>query len=66
LRRQEWRSRIPCRAHQADEDNVARQLPTSDARQGAVSGRVITVLVVSMVVVAAIFAVMWLSHAQIG
>ena len=56
----------PLSAHQADEDNVARQLSTPDARQGAVSGRVITVLIVSMFVVAAIFAVIWLSHAQIG
>jgi hypothetical protein len=53
-------------APQADEDNVHRELSTSDARQGAVSGRVITVLVVSMLLVGAIFAAMWLSHAQLG
>jgi hypothetical protein len=45
--------------HQAHEDNVARQLETMDARQGAVSGRVITVLVVSMLLVGVIFALMW-------
>jgi len=53
-------------ADQADEDNVERELPTPDARQGAVSGRVITVLIVSTLIVAAIFAAMWLSHANLG
>ncbi len=56
----------PLSANQAQEDDVARRLPTPDARQGAVSGRVITVLIISMVAVALIFAVIWLSHAQIG
>ncbi|HEY1630240.1 MAG TPA: hypothetical protein VGF56_02945 [Rhizomicrobium sp.] len=53
-------------ADQAEEDNVARELPTPEARQGAVSGRVITVLIVSTLIVVAIFAVMWLSHANIS
>jgi hypothetical protein len=53
-------------AHQAQEDNVPRQLETTDARQGAVSGRVVTVLIVSLLVVGAIFAVMWLAHANLG
>lgn len=44
---------------QAHEDNVPRQLQAIDARQGAVSGRVITVLVVSMLLVGMIFALMW-------
>jgi hypothetical protein len=47
-------------AHQAHEDNIRRELDTTDARQGAVSGRVITVLIASMVLVGAIFALMWL------
>lgn len=56
----------PLSAPQAQEDDVARQLPTADARQGAVSGRVITVLIVSVLLVGAIFAVMWLSNANLG
>jgi hypothetical protein len=52
--------------HQADEDNVARDLPTSDARQGAVSGRVVTVLIISLVAIGVIFALMWLTHANLG
>jgi hypothetical protein len=45
--------------HQAHEDNMPRQLDSTEARQGAVSGRVITVLVASMALVAMIFALMW-------
>lgn len=56
----------PLSAPQAQEDDVARQLPATDARQGAVSGRVITVLIVSVLLVGAIFAVMWLSNANLG
>ncbi len=52
--------------HQAQEDNVARIVTTPDARQGAVSGRVITVLIVSLLVVGVIFAIMWLSHANLS
>jgi hypothetical protein len=52
--------------HQADEDNVERHLPTEDARQGAVSGRVVTVLIVSLAIIGAIFALMWLTHANLG
>jgi hypothetical protein len=44
---------------QAHEDKVSRQLAATDARQGAVSGRVVTVLIVSLLLVGAIFALMW-------
>jgi hypothetical protein len=56
----------PLPVHQAEDDNVPRQISTPDARQGAVSGRVITVLIVSTLVLGAIFAIMWLSHANLG
>ncbi len=46
--------------HQAREDNVKRQLDTTSARQGDVSGRVITVLITSTVLLGVIFAVIWL------
>jgi hypothetical protein len=52
--------------HQAREDNASHEMTTGDARQGAVSGRVVTVLIVSLVVVGVIFAIMWLSHANLG
>jgi hypothetical protein len=55
----------PTPVHQADEDNVERHLPSVDARQGAISGRVVTVLIVSMLIVCAIFAVMWLTRANL-
>ena len=45
------------------EDNTRRELDTIDARQGVVSGRVITVLMVSTVLVAVIFAIIWLTGA---
>lgn len=48
--------------HQAGEDNVSRNLRTTEARQGVVSGRVVTVLAVSLLLVVAIFAVMWLTR----
>jgi|HubBroStandDraft_5_1064220.scaffolds.fasta_scaffold749883_2 hypothetical protein len=47
--------------HRADEDNVKRVITTPDARQGAVSGRVLTVLIVSVVALAVIFAIIWLT-----
>ncbi|HXM00590.1 MAG TPA: hypothetical protein VN932_11715 [Rhizomicrobium sp.] len=46
--------------HQADEDNVSRNLRTTEARQGVATGRVVTVLAISLLLVVAIFAVMWL------
>jgi hypothetical protein len=39
------------RVHQAMEDNRARQLDTTDARGGVVSGRVVTILAVSILLV---------------
>jgi hypothetical protein len=47
--------------HQADEDNVRHVLDTTEARQGVVSGRVLTILLVSTVLLAVIFALIWLS-----
>ncbi|HEX3672735.1 MAG TPA: hypothetical protein VHU87_00550 [Rhizomicrobium sp.] len=52
--------------HQADEDNIARDLPAKEARQAAISGRVVLVLVISLVAICVIFAVMWLTHANLG
>ena len=49
------------RVHQATEDNQSRQLGTTDARAGVVSGRVVTIMVVSIVLVAVIFAMLWLT-----
>lgn len=43
------------------DDNQKRVLDTTDARQGVTSGRVITVLMVSTVLLAVIFAIIWLS-----
>ncbi|HEY2069759.1 MAG TPA: hypothetical protein VGG48_09420 [Rhizomicrobium sp.] len=56
----------PIQSPQADLDGRGKVIPTPDARQGAISGRVVTVLIVSVAIVAAIFAIMWLSHAQLG
>jgi hypothetical protein len=53
-------------APQAQEDNMPRHLEKTDARQGVVSGRVVTVLIVSLLAVAAIFAVMWLMNANLS
>ena len=53
-------------APQAQEDNMPRQLEKTDARQGVVSGRVVTVLIVSLLAVVAIFAVMWLMNANLA
>jgi len=47
--------------HQADEDNVKHVLDTTEARQGVVSGRVLLVLLVSTILLAVIFAIIWLS-----
>ena len=47
--------------HQRMEDNESRDLTTTDARQGVASGRVLTVLLVSTVLLAVIFAVIWLT-----
>jgi hypothetical protein len=50
----------------ADSDNVARVVPTPDARQGAVSGRVLTVLLVSVLALAVIFAIIWLTKGNVS
>jgi hypothetical protein len=47
--------------HQADDDNVARQIDTADARGGVVSGRVVMILAVSLLLIAVIFAMLWLT-----
>lgn len=47
--------------HQADEDNVKHVVDTTEARQGVVSGRVLTVLLISTVLLAVIFAIIWLT-----
>jgi hypothetical protein len=49
------------KVHQSMEDNQSRQLDTVDARGGVVSGRVVTILVVSMLLLAVIFAMLWLT-----
>jgi hypothetical protein len=49
--------------HRAWEDNTRRELSTIDARQGVVSGRVISVMMISTVLVAVIFAIIWLTGA---
>jgi hypothetical protein len=52
--------------HQADEDNVKRIVPAPQARQGAVSGRVLTVLLVSVLALAIIYAIIWLTKGNIS
>jgi len=47
--------------HQADEDNVKHVVNTTEARQGAVSGRVVSVLFISTILLAVIFAIIWLT-----
>ena len=49
--------------HQANEDNVKHVVDTTEARQGAVSGRVLTVLLVSTILLAVTFAIIWLTAA---
>jgi hypothetical protein len=49
--------------HQADEDNVKHVVDTTEARQGVVSGRVLSVLLISTILLAVIFAIIWLSAA---
>jgi hypothetical protein len=48
---------------QASEDNVKRVLDTTDARQGVISGRVLSVLLISTILLAVIFAIIWLTAA---
>jgi hypothetical protein len=50
---------------QADSDNVQRIVPTREARQGVASGRVLTVLIVSVVALAIIFAIIWLTKGNV-
>jgi hypothetical protein len=45
------------------EDNTRHVVDTTDARQGVTSGRVLTVLLLSTVLLAVIFAIIWLSAA---
>jgi len=40
-------------------------VPPVEARQGVVSGRVLTVLVVSVLVLGAIYAIIWLANAHL-
>ncbi|MBS0276968.1 MAG: hypothetical protein JSR81_05060 [Proteobacteria bacterium] len=46
---------------QADEDNVKHVVTTTEARQGVVSGRVVSVLFISTILLAVIFAIIWLA-----
>ena len=48
------------RAHQEAEDNVHREIDTEYARGGVVSGRVVSVLVISTVLLGVIYAIIWL------
>ena len=48
---------------QANEDNVKHVIDTTDSRQGVVSGRVLSVLLISTILLAVIFAIMWLMAA---
>ncbi len=52
--------------HRANQDNVRRIVPTEQARQGVVSGRVLTVLLVSVLALAAIFAIIWLTKGNVS
>lgn len=52
--------------HQAHEDNIKRVVTTREARQGAVSGRVLTVLLVSVAALAIIFAIIWLTKGNVS
>lgn len=51
--------------HRADEDNVPRVVPSPRARQGVISGRVLTVMLVSVIALAIIYAIIWLTKANI-
>ena len=48
---------------QANEDNVKHIVDTTEARQGVVSGRVLSVLLISTILLAVIFAIIWLAGA---
>jgi hypothetical protein len=43
------------------EDNPQRELSAIDARGGVLSGRVVTVLVISVLLVGVVFAMLWLT-----
>lgn len=51
---------------QADEDDVQHVVTTREARQGAVSGRVLTVLLISVAALAIIFAIIWLTKGNVS
>ncbi|HEY7977559.1 MAG TPA: hypothetical protein VID67_05140 [Rhizomicrobium sp.] len=46
--------------HQANEDNAKHVIDTTESRQGVVSGRVLSVLLISTILLAVIFAIIWL------
>jgi hypothetical protein len=48
---------------QASEDNMKHVVDTTEARQGVVSGRVLSVLLISTILLAVIFAIIWLTAA---
>jgi hypothetical protein len=48
---------------QASEDNTKHVVDTTDARQGVASGRVLSVLLISTILLAVIFAIIWLAAA---
>ena len=52
--------------HRADYDDTQRVVPTREARQGVVSGRVLTVLLVSVLAVGIIFAIIWLTKGNVS
>lgn len=52
--------------HRADYDDRQHVLTTREARQGAVSGRVLTVLLVSVLAVGIIFAIIWLTKGNVS
>lgn len=46
-------------------DGSGEIISPTQARQGVISGRVLAVLLVSVFALAAIYAIMWLTHAQL-
>jgi hypothetical protein len=46
-------------------DGSGEIIPPTQARQGVISGRVLAVLLVSVFALGAIYAIMWLTHAQL-
>jgi hypothetical protein len=50
----------------ADYDDVQHVVTTREARQGAVSGRVLTVMLISILAVGIIFAIIWLTKGNVS